>query len=279
MGGLLVIAIIVMVVMLASRKPTPYYVPSGSAILASGPTGASGPAVAGAPGTSGEKIAMAAPTKGLAEPPTNTGGAAATPVADKKPEKPEKAKPEKAEPRARPDKPKKGAGEAPAAAPKPPKAAPDKEDKPEPRPAPKAGGRNDDLDCLLDPSKPGCKGGRKAARGGGGGGGGGEAAAPKAAGGEAGGGDVKDRLEPADIQKGMRAVKGRVQGCYDQYKVPGMVQVSVSISPNGRVASANVTGKFAGTPTGACVAGAVKGAKFDRFRGAALTITYPFVLR
>ena len=77
----------------------------------------------------------------------------------------------------------------------------------------------------------------------------------------------------------MRSVKGRVQGCYDQYKVPGMVQVSVTIGSNGRVSNASVTGKFAGTPTGACVAGAVRGAKFDRFKGGALTITYPFVLR
>ncbi|MBI5481336.1 MAG: zinc-ribbon domain-containing protein [Deltaproteobacteria bacterium] len=270
-GGLLVIAIVVMVVMLAGRGkqqipvgPTAYVVqpggPTGAPIdpmKGAGPPGASpdgGTAVAMAPAPSGEAKPAVAPGPG--------GTAPATPdkkepvkvaVKDTKAPKEHKVK----EPK-EPKEPK---------APKEPREPKVKEPKAAPEPKEAKPGKKDDLDCLLDPNKPGCKGGRRAKE-------------PKEAGPKAeGGGDVKERLEPSDIQKGMRGIKGRVQGCYDQYKVPGMVSVSVTIGSSGRVSSASVTGKFAGTPTGACVAGAVKGAKFDRFKGAALTITYPFVLR
>jgi predicted Zn finger-like uncharacterized protein len=268
-GGLLVVAIIVMVVMLGVRgKPQPVVVgPTGT--LVQGPTvtpDTKGPGVVppAASPDAGTAVAMIqAPTGGVnpSVAPGPTGTAPATPkeptkVAVKEPKDPKHAK-EPKEPKA----PKEPRAAPEPKAPKEPKAAPEPKE-------PKAGGKKDDLDCLLDPNKPGCKGGRKVK---------GE---PKEGGSKAEpAADVKERLEPSDIQKGMRGIKGRVQGCYDQYKVPGMVQVSVTIGSSGRVSSASVTGKFAGTPTGACVAGAVKGAKFDRFKGGALTITYPFVLR
>jgi hypothetical protein len=77
----------------------------------------------------------------------------------------------------------------------------------------------------------------------------------------------------------MARVKGTVQACYDQYKVPGLATVQLSIANSGRVANAQVTGKFGGTPTGDCVARAVRGAQFPRFRGSTMSITYPFMLR
>jgi predicted Zn finger-like uncharacterized protein len=269
-GGALVLAIVVMVVMLIG-KPKPVQVaPTGTIAAATGAGGATptagAPGELGAPSASGAKVA-AADTKAAGEAPKPTGAAAETP---KSPEKPA-AEPKKGAEKERPaaaakaDKPKHGGEPAAPAAPKEPKEPKSPKVK-EDKPAGGGGGKKDELDCLLDPAK--CKkgGGGKPAGGGG----------AKA---DSGGGDAKDRLEPSDIQKGMRGVKGRVQACYDQYKVPGMVQVSVTISPAGRVSGANVTGKFAGTPTGSCVAGAVRGAKFDRFRGGAITITYPFVLR
>ena len=91
--------------------------------------------------------------------------------------------------------------------------------------------------------------------------------------------NLPEQLKPSDIQKGMAGIKGRVQNCYAQYNVPGMVNVTVTINPSGRVSSAQVTGKFAGTPTGTCVASAVKGASFPRFKGSAMSgIDYPFML-
>jgi hypothetical protein len=84
-------------------------------------------------------------------------------------------------------------------------------------------------------------------------------------------------LSKAAVVAGMNSVKGKVQACYDQFKVPGMAMVTVVIGKNGAVSSASVTGKFAGTPTGACVEKAVKSAKFPPSDG--LTTPYPFNLR
>jgi hypothetical protein len=90
---------------------------------------------------------------------------------------------------------------------------------------------------------------------------------------------LPDQLDKGAIQGGMSKVKGKVGGCYEQFKVPGMANVQVTIAKNGHVSSANVSGSFAGTPTGSCVEKAVKGAGFPPFKGAAMTFTYPFILR
>jgi predicted Zn finger-like uncharacterized protein len=90
---------------------------------------------------------------------------------------------------------------------------------------------------------------------------------------------LPDQLDKGAIQGGMAKVKGKVGSCYEQFKVPGMANVQVTIGKNGHVSSANVSGSFSGTPTGSCVEKAVKGASFPPFKGAAMTFTYPFILR
>jgi predicted Zn finger-like uncharacterized protein len=91
--------------------------------------------------------------------------------------------------------------------------------------------------------------------------------------------NLPETLSRSQIQGGMRGIKGKVQGCYDRYKVPGMANVQVRIGRAGRVNSARVVGMFAGTPTGACVQAAARSARFPRFKGSPITITYPFILR
>jgi predicted Zn finger-like uncharacterized protein len=93
---------------------------------------------------------------------------------------------------------------------------------------------------------------------------------PKAA---AGGGP----LAKGAVVAGMNSVKGKVASCYSQFKVPGMAMVNVVIGKSGKVTSATVTGKFAGTPTGSCVEQAVKSASFPPSDG--LTTPYPFQLK
>jgi hypothetical protein len=66
---------------------------------------------------------------------------------------------------------------------------------------------------------------------------------------------------------------------YDLYQVAASFSVSIRIDPSGRVASANVIGDFAQTPTGSCVEGALKLAKFPAFNGAPQTIEYPLTFR
>jgi predicted Zn finger-like uncharacterized protein len=84
-------------------------------------------------------------------------------------------------------------------------------------------------------------------------------------------------LAKSAVVAGMNSVKGKVADCYNQFKVPGMAMVNVVIGKNGHVSSATVTGKFAGTPTGACVEKAVKTASFPPSDG--LTTPYPFQLK
>ena len=79
------------------------------------------------------------------------------------------------------------------------------------------------------------------------------------------------------VVRGMNAVKPEVAHCYQEFQMPGLAMVNVVIARNGRVSSANVIGKFAGTPTGACVEQAVMAAEFPPSEG--LSTPYPFQLR
>ncbi len=86
-------------------------------------------------------------------------------------------------------------------------------------------------------------------------------------------------LGRSDIQRGMQRIKGRVQACYDKFRVPGMATAKVTIGRKGRLTAAVIKGRFAATPTGACVRSAVMSAKFPKFSGSPIKIQYPFVLR
>jgi predicted Zn finger-like uncharacterized protein len=84
-------------------------------------------------------------------------------------------------------------------------------------------------------------------------------------------------LSKSAVVSGMNSVKPKINDCYNQFKVPGMAMVSVVIAKNGKVSSATVSGKFAGTPTGSCVEKAVKSASFPPSEG--LSTPYPFQLK
>ena len=81
------------------------------------------------------------------------------------------------------------------------------------------------------------------------------------------------------ITAAMGKIKGRVQACYEKFQQTGVATVELAIAKTGKVQSANVSGKFADSETGACVAGAVKTASFPRFKGPTLKIDYPFLLQ
>jgi predicted Zn finger-like uncharacterized protein len=84
-------------------------------------------------------------------------------------------------------------------------------------------------------------------------------------------------LAKSAVVAGMNSVKPKVAACYSEYKVQGMAMVNVVIGKSGKVTTATVTGKFAGTPTGACVEKAVKSASFPPSEG--LSTPYPFQLK
>jgi predicted Zn finger-like uncharacterized protein len=83
-------------------------------------------------------------------------------------------------------------------------------------------------------------------------------------------------LTQSDIVRAMKAVQPKVQACANQYKVPGTAMAQIGIATGGRVSSAKVTGKFAGTPTGSCVEQAAKTAKFPPCQG--MSFPWPFTL-
>jgi hypothetical protein len=86
-------------------------------------------------------------------------------------------------------------------------------------------------------------------------------------------------LSRAAIQQAMRAIRGRIQGCFDRFRVPGIATVRMTIASSGSITDLKVRGIFNDTPTGACIAAAVKTASFPRFEGSPLSFDYPFVLR
>jgi hypothetical protein len=80
-----------------------------------------------------------------------------------------------------------------------------------------------------------------------------------------------------EIVKGMNGVLPKARDCFAQFKVPGTANAKITVDPRGRVTGVNVSGKFAGTPSGNCVEGAIKTARFAPSSG--LTFDYPVPLR
>jgi predicted Zn finger-like uncharacterized protein len=92
-----------------------------------------------------------------------------------------------------------------------------------------------------------------------------------------GGGEGPGPLPKNALVAGLKGVQPKINACYNQFKVPGTAMVTVVIGKSGKVTSAAVTGKFAGTPTGQCVEAAVKTASFPPSDG--FTTPYPFQLK
>ena len=132
-----------------------------------------------------------------------------------------------------------------------------------PRPAAEAPKKpKDDIEALLEAAA----GGKRSS------GGGSSAPAARRAEEEPSAGERAAPLSREDIVKGMNQVMPKGRECFAQYKVPGVANVKVTVSPSGRVTNGVVTGKFAGTPSGSCVESALKGAKFPASAG--LTFDY-----
>jgi hypothetical protein len=79
-----------------------------------------------------------------------------------------------------------------------------------------------------------------------------------------------------DIVAAMKGLQPRVQACANQWGQRGTVMAEISVAAGGKVSGAKVTGKFAGTPTGACVEAAALSAKFPPCQ--AMSFPWPFTL-
>jgi len=93
-------------------------------------------------------------------------------------------------------------------------------------------------------------------------------------------GSLKTSLTRSQIQTVMKWLARPLQRqCFDKYKQPGLYSVQMVIQGDGTVSQAVPKGRLAGTPTAACVAHIARTARFPRFGGKQLVITYPFVFR
>lgn len=92
--------------------------------------------------------------------------------------------------------------------------------------------------------------------------------------------DDTSTLTRMQIKAGMSTARDRISRCYQLHGVPGLCLIRVTISPDGTVKSAAaVGGVLANSPTGDCIAKAVKTSTFPTFTGAPVTVTHPFILR
>lgn len=83
-------------------------------------------------------------------------------------------------------------------------------------------------------------------------------------------------LSGDDIKKGMNGVGGKVAACYAGTQ--GTASVKLTVAPSGQIQKVTVSGVFAGTPAGACVEAAVRGATFPPWDGGPQSVNYSYLL-
>jgi hypothetical protein len=103
---------------------------------------------------------------------------------------------------------------------------------------------------------------------------GGSAPAPAAA--AAPSAELPERPTRSQMTTVLSGLNGPIRSCANGQT--GTAPVAIVIGNDGVVRSANVSGQFAGTPAGECIAGVVRRARFPAFRAPQVNITYPYVI-
>ncbi len=80
-----------------------------------------------------------------------------------------------------------------------------------------------------------------------------------------------------DVVAALESVALDVRGCAPAYS-GAVVRVRVTFAPSGRVTTAVVSGRLAGTPEGSCVARAVRAARVPPFERSSFVVAYPYRL-
>ena len=84
-------------------------------------------------------------------------------------------------------------------------------------------------------------------------------------------------LSAGQIRKYIRQSVGRVKRCFERSKLKGIARAKIEIQgATGRVSSVEISGKFAGTKAGRCIARALRRVRFPKFGRKSLTVVYPF---
>ena len=80
----------------------------------------------------------------------------------------------------------------------------------------------------------------------------------------------------AQVASTLRGASGAVAQCFAPYE-HGVIQTTIAIDgPSGRVRHAQVTGGFAGTPAGSCVARTLREVRFSPFARERLEVAFPY---
>jgi hypothetical protein len=87
---------------------------------------------------------------------------------------------------------------------------------------------------------------------------------------------ARSSLSEDEFERGMAAVAARARACFAGTR--GTATLQVTVAPSGRVASAQVSGSFAGTPVGACVERAASSARFPAWAGKPQSHAHSYVV-
>ena len=86
-------------------------------------------------------------------------------------------------------------------------------------------------------------------------------------------------MPQAKVKALMELVAADLKVCYEMYGVPGDVPTDLVVTTAGKVKYVKVAGKFAGTPTAACVERLIKTVIFPKFSGRDARLQWPFSLK
>ena len=87
---------------------------------------------------------------------------------------------------------------------------------------------------------------------------------------------------PFDTQAANAAITAafaRAAACRGPGDPPGEVTATLTYAPSGRITTATVSGIFAGTPVGGCIAAALRGARVPPFSGDYLSVKRTTLLK
>lgn len=79
-------------------------------------------------------------------------------------------------------------------------------------------------------------------------------------------------FDAAVADAAIRAAFQRAQGCRSTGDPKGLATVTLTYAPSGRTTTALVSGIFAGTPAGSCIAAALRSARIPPFAGALVSV-------
>ncbi|MFH0901352.1 MAG: hypothetical protein V2A73_12055, partial [Pseudomonadota bacterium] len=92
--------------------------------------------------------------------------------------------------------------------------------------------------------------------------------------------NLPERLASWQIAGSLQTARAEVNACHARFGVSGLAKLTIEIASDGKVRNVTVGGDFRNTPTGDCIARAVKEAQFPAFKTPSMTIRdFPFILR